>query len=477
MTALQQFVDRYGPRAGEEGPVLFVREVFGVEPDPWQGRNLQAFGRSERGIAVKSCHGPGKTALAAWLVWLMLLTRFPQKTVATAPTSAQLAGALVPEVKMWGIRLPPVLLELFDIKAAGIYLKASPSESFFEARTSRAESPEALQGIHADHVLLIADEASGVPEQVFEAAIGSMSGEHCTTLLIGNPVRTSGFFYDTFHKVRDRWFTTTVSFRDSSRVSAQFVDDVARRYGEDSNAFRVRCLGEFPKSDEDTVIPFEWVETAKGRDIIEHEARRVWGLDVARYGSDRSCLTERTHRTAKVLDVWGEASLMETVGRVKSRWDACPPGGRPALILVDVIGMGGGVVDRLLELGLPVRGINVGESAAMNQKYVRARSELWWRAREWFEKRDVRLEPAESDNPEDPQELLAAELVVPRFKYNSTGKIQVEPKDGLKQRGFKSPDVADSFVLTFAEDLSAATFGSAGSLSWGQPIHRGLSIV
>src|SRR5690606_30683580 len=153
----------------------------------------------------------------------MLLTRLPQETVATAPTSAQLAGALVPGVKMWGIRLPPALQELFDPKAQGIYLKASPSESYFEARTSRAESPEALQGIHSDNVLLIADEASGVPEQVFEAAIGSMSGEHATTLLIGNPVRTSGFFYDTFHKVKDRWFTTQVSYRDSTRVSAEFV--------------------------------------------------------------------------------------------------------------------------------------------------------------------------------------------------------------------------------------------------------------
>jgi phage terminase large subunit len=476
MSALREFVERYGPAAGEEGPVLAVREVFGADPDPWQERNLRAYGRGERGVAVRSCHGPGKTALAAWCVWLNLLTRFPQKTVATAPTSGQLNGALLPEIKMWGTRLAPALQELFDVKATGIYLRAAPSESFFEARTSRAESPEALQGIHSDHVLLIGDEASGIPEQVYEAAIGSMSGTNATTLLIGNPVRTSGFFYECFHKVRDRWFTTQVSYRDSTRVSDEFVEDVRRRYGEDSNAFRVRCLGEFPKADDDTVIPFEWVQTARDRDIQEPaNVARVWGLDVARYGSDRTALVERTNRTSKVLDMWGDASLMETVGRVKSRYDEALV--RPRVILVDVIGMGGGVVDRLQELGLPVRGINVGEAAALSDKFVRARSELWWKGREWFERRDVRIAGPATDNPEDMQEILFSELVVPRFQYNSTGKIQVEPKDALKKRGHKSPDVADAFMLTFAEDLSSAIYGSAGSTSWGQPLKRGLAVV
>src|SRR5690606_39472530 len=99
--AFTEFILRYGPQSGEEGPVRFVREGFGVEPDPWQETVLRAFGRGERGIAVRSCHGVGKTATASWLTWLTLLTRFPQKTIATAPTSAQFQGALVPEIKMW----------------------------------------------------------------------------------------------------------------------------------------------------------------------------------------------------------------------------------------------------------------------------------------------------------------------------------------------------------------------------------------
>jgi len=476
-TALHEFVARYGPAAGEEGPVLMVEEVLDVDLDPWQKRLLRAFGRGDRQIAVRSCHGPGKTAGAAWCSVYMLLCRFPQKTVVTAPTSGQLKGALVPEIKKWIKRLPPLLQDLFTIKAEGIYLTSAPEESFLEARTSRAESPEALQGVHAEHVLLVGDEASGIPEQVYEAAIGSMSSANATTLLIGNPVRTSGFFFDCFHRLQDQWTTLHVSHGDSPRVTEAFVDEVARRYGRDSNAFRIRCLGKFPKSDQDTVIPFEWVESARQRDVMErNDAARVWGLDVARFGDDRCALVDRTNRSARVLDVWDSTDLMATAGRVKSRWDDAGQHERPRTILVDSIGMGGGVVDRLRELGLPVRGVNVSETSAVSDKFMRARSELWWQAREWLEQQDVRLEPG-SDDREDPQDILASELVMPKYQFTSTGKIKVEPKDDTKKRARKSPDVADAFVLTFAEDLSILVNGNRDSSNWNEPLKRNIAVV
>lgn len=475
---LLEFVDRYGPHQGEEGPVRFVTEVLGITLDPWQERVLRAFGRGERQIAVRSCHGPGKTATAAWCCVYMLCCVFPQRTVVTAPTSGQLKGALVPEVKKWLKRVPAPLLDNYNIKAEGIYFIPAPEESYFESRTSRAETPEALQGVHSEHVLLVGDEASGIPEQVFQAASGSMSDEHATTLLIGNPVRTSGLFFEAFHSLRHRWYTEHVSYKDSSRVSDKFVRDMAETYGADSSAYRVRVLGEFPLRDEDSVIPFELVESARTREIEEApDSRKVWGLDVARFGNDRSALVERTRRSARVLDVWGHVSLMETVGRVKARWDDLPPHDRPSTILVDVIGMGGGVVDRLHEMGLPVHGVNVGESASMSEKYMRARSELWWKCREWLEKKDVHLEPGKDDK-DDPNRLLAVELTTPTYNFTSSGKIQVEPKSEVKKRtkGNKSPDIADALVITFAEDLSMATFGSANSSSWNEPIKRGFNI-
>jgi hypothetical protein len=304
-----EFVERYGPAAGETGPERLVREVFKEEPDDWQVHGLlRPYGAGKRRISVRSAHGPGKTCGAGWCIWHQLLTRYPQKTIATAPTGGQLDNALVAELVKWGDRLPPALRELYEIKSREIVLKRRPKESFFNARTSRAETPEALQGVHCDPgwVLLVVDEASGVAEQVYEAAVGSMSQANAQTLLLSNPVRTSGTFFDSHHKLKAFWHTTHVGYwpdederpegtYNSERVSEDFALDVARRYGEDSNAYRVRVLGEFPKADDDTVIPYEMIHTAQQRELTVPPAllSEVWALDVARFGSDLSVLLRR----------------------------------------------------------------------------------------------------------------------------------------------------------------------------------------
>ena len=490
MSVLEQFIQRYGPPAGEEGPVLFVREVLGVEPDTWQQKVLRAFGRGERRISIRSAHGVGKSAVASWLVVLMLLTRYPQKTVATAPSASQLKGVLLPEVKMWLRALPAALQDLFDVKAEGIYLRAAPEASYFEGRTARAEQPEALAGVHSEHVLLIADEASGVPEPIFEAAVGSMSGASATTLLLGNPVRTSGLFFQSHNQNKADWFTVHVTAVPgtagelSSRVDADFVDQVAKTYGRDSNAFRVRALGEFPKSDLDTVIPFELVEGARVRDIVVREGlRELWGLDVARYGDDTSALIRRNGLSVlPEIEEWAHASTMETAGRVKAKWDATPAADRPEQILVDVIGLGAGVVDRLRELSLPVRGINVSEAASASDKYANLRAELWFLAREWLETLSHKLPRCEGGCAREClHEKLATELVQPRFKFTSSGKLMVEPKADMKKRGIRSPNVAEAFILTFGAPAGALFYGSkdaAGwSYHWREPIKRNRSMV
>lgn len=450
--------------------------MLGASPDPWQEELLRAYGRGERRISVRSCHGPGKTAAAAWCVWHQLLTRYPQKTVATAPTAAQLYDALFSEVLSWGKRLPLTLQEAFVFKSDRIEHRSAPNDSFFSVRTARAENPEALQGIHSEHVLLIADEASGVPEPIFEAAAGSMSGHNATTLLLSNPVRTSGFFFDTHHKLRDMWVTVHVSHEMSTRVSDDFVEDIARRYGRESNAFRVRCLGEFPKSDDDTVIPFELVESARTRDIVvPPHMKNVWGLDVARFGDDKNALCVRNRLAVTEMEQWGDADIMQTTGRVHAKWRNTEPEHRPDEILVDVIGLGAGVVDRLRELGLPARGVNVSETASSAEKYRNLRSELWFKAREWLERKDTRLPAPSGRGDSDPGETLASELVVPRYTFTSSGKLMVEPKADMKRRGHKSPNMADAFVLTFASEPATMLLGS--STRWNQPLKRNLKVV
>lgn len=443
-------------------PNLFVKEVLGVEPDEWQKDFLSAVASGERKISIRSGHGVGKSTTASWAMLWFLLTRYPVKVVVTAPTSAQLYDALFAELKRWVKELPQPIQDLLDVKQERIELKASATEAFISARTSRAEQPEALQGVHSDNVMLVADEASGVPEAVFEAAAGSMSGHNALTILLGNPVRSSGFFFDTHNRLKDEWWTKRVSCIDSARVSKEYVDDMKSRYGEESNAFRIRVLGEFPKSDDDTIIPMDLLESAKHRDTRAYEdAPIIWGLDVARFGSDSSVLCKRQSNVVHTLERWRNLDLMQLTGAVVAQYEACDHKNRPAEILVDSIGLGAGVVDRLRELKLPARGINVSESPAMGATYLNLRAELWHKAKAWLEKRDCKI-----PNNED----LIGELATVRYTFTSNGKIKIESKDDIRRRGLKSPDMADAFVLTFAADAATISWGS--SSSWNKPIKR-----
>lgn len=431
---------------------------------------MTAVAKGHRRISVRSGHGVGKSTAVSWLALWYILTRYHAKIVITAPTSAQLYDALFAEIKRWVREMPEALQTLLEVKAERIELKEMPQENFISARTSRAEQPEALQGIHAEHVMLIADEASGIPEQVFEAAAGSMSGHNATTILLGNPVRSSGFFYETHNRLADEWWTRRVSCVDSPRVSEAYVKEMASRYGEESNAFRIRVLGEFPRSDDDTVIPMELLELAVQRDVAQTKfAPLVWGLDVARFGSDKSALCKRQGNTViEPIRVWSNLDLMQLTGAVVAEWEALQPSERPAEILVDSIGLGAGVVDRLRELGLPSRGINVSESPALGNTYRNLRAELWHKAKAWLEKRDCRL-------PKD--ERLISELATVRYSFTSNGKIQIESKDEIRKRGLNSPDLADAFVLTFASDAAVASYGVSYTSKWAKPLKRGIPMV
>jgi hypothetical protein len=454
------FITKY-----KHNPVGFVREQLGVEPDPWQIELLDAINKGHRRISIRSGHGVGKSTGASWAMLWYFLTRYPVKVVVTAPTSAQLYDALFAEVKRWVKELQPALQDLIEMKAERIELKASATEAFISARTSRAEQPEALQGIHADNVMLIADEASGVPEQVFEAAAGSMSGHNALTILLGNPVRSSGFFYDTHTRLANEWWTRRVSCLDSPRVSDAYVTEMASRYGEESNAYRIRVLGEFPLSDDNTVIGMELIESAVYRDVaFNPTAPVIWGVDVARFGSDSSALCKRKGNVVtEQIKRWRNLDLMQLTGAVKAEYDALEAKERPTEILVDSIGLGAGVVDRLRELNLPARGINVSESPAMGNTYRNLRAELWYKAKQWLEKRDCKI-------PKDEQ--LINELAMVRYTFTSNGKIQIESKDDIRRRGLSSPDLADAFVLTFASDAGVALHGSSFSSPWSKPLRR-----
>lgn len=438
MENAEQLTDLLTRWAGD--PVAFVIEALGVTPESWQAEVLNALVDEDR-IAIRSGHGVGKSALLAWIVLWSIITKFPQKIACTAPTSHQLEDVLWGEIALWKKKLPEGIQNWIDIKSDKVELKSAPKESFCVARTARVDRPEAFQGFHSENMLFLVDEASGVEDIIFEVGAGAMSTKGAKTILTGNPTRSSGYFFDAFHKMREHWHTMKVSCEDSTRVDHKFISEMEAKYGGDSNIFRVRVLGEFPLNEDDVLMPLDLIEAAVERDIVTLPMMPVWGLDVARFGNCRTALCKRKGNTLlEPIKSWHKRDLMEVSGLILAEFEDTLPENIPAEILVDAIGLGAGVVDRLKELGLPVRGINVGETPS-KAGFNRLKDELWWRCREWFESREVNI-------PED--DKLISQLTNIKYKYTSVGKIQIEGKDDLMKRGLESPDEADSLVLTMA---------------------------
>jgi len=425
-----------------DDPVLFVEQIIGAKPYDWQKEALRAIASNDR-VSIASGHGVGKTAFLSWLALWWLCTHYPCKAAITANTAHQLSDVLWTEIDKWARGLPEGFKELLEFKSDKISLKGA-TDSFAVARTSRRENPEALQGFHSENMLFICEEASGIPDIVFQVGEGAMSTEGAKTVMCGNPTRSEGFFYESHHSQRHRWFTMTVSCLDSPSVSEQFLENMAEKYGIESNVYRVRVLGQFPTQSDDVLLPLYLIEEAVKRDIeASPTTPTVWGVDVARFGGDRSAIAKRQGNVLlEPIKTYQGRDLMEMAGIVMAEYEACPYMLRPTAIYIDAIGIGAGLADRLRELDMPAIAISVSESPSLKDRFNRLRDELFWNAREWFEGRDVKM-------PDD--STLMQELSGIRYKYLSSGKLKVEGKDEMKKRGQRSPDVADAFVLTFAE--------------------------
>lgn len=422
-----------------EGPALFAQQALGASPTEQQWQASRELVKTRR-VSIRSGHGTGKSAFMAWTILWALVCYHPVKVPVTAPTGHQLSDVLWAELAMWWRKMPPDLMAEFEWAAERFYRKDVPQEAFAAARTSRPEKPEALQGFHAENVVFVIDEASGIPDEVFQVAEGALSTDGAFVVMAANPTRMDGYFYDSHHKQRGRWAALHWNAEDSPLVSRDYIEDMAAKYGRESAIYRIRVRGEFA-GNPDGVIPLDLIEGAISREVNAYGPER-WGLDVARFGEDRTALAKR-HGNAMLVPVksWRGKDLMQTAGLVKIEYDNAQR--KPEAICVDVIGLGAGVADRMRELGLPVVAVNVAESPSASERYNRLRDELWFKAREWFAGRDVKI--VKDDE-------LTAELTMPNYKVLSTGKIQVESKDEIKKRagGNRSPDLADAFCLTFA---------------------------
>ncbi|HHW14931.1 MAG TPA: hypothetical protein GXX28_08380, partial [Firmicutes bacterium] len=314
-------------------------------------------------------------------------------------------------------------------------------------------------------------EAAGVPEEIFEAVEGVLTSENARLLLLGNPTAIGGTFYNAFKQ--PGWHKIAVSAFDSPNfmafgitrediasgewqkkltgplpnpklITPPWVADKYLVWGPTSPAYQARVLGEFPAEAEDTLIPLAWIEAAMARwEETPETLPAELGVDVARFGSDKSVIAPRRGRRILPVEVYAKQDTMETAGRVIA---ACRSLGATK-VKVDVIGLGAGVVDRLSEQGLPVVGVNVAETAMDPERFSDLRSELWWNLRE-------RLNPDPKANTDPialpPDDELLADLSGVKYKITSRGQIRVEPKDEMKKRLGRSPDRADAVVLAVA---------------------------
>lgn len=468
-------------RSWRADPVLFVRQALRASPDGWQIATLRDLHRTGRASA-SACHGPGKSATAAWAIWWVLVCWSDPRVLTTAPTQHQLRDVLWSEVAKWGARLPAGIRALFDVGTERIALKARPETWWAVARVARPEQPESLAGVHADTVLVVIDEASGVHDAIWETLEGALTGPRCWILAIGNPTRRDGEFYRIHGGADSRWARHRVMAAaahdgsplpagvwTSERVGANYEDKMRLRYGVESNVYRVRVLGLPPKSNDDQTIPTEWVEAAAVRPVVlDLDACPMIGVDVARFGSDDSALVER-HGTAILhVETWHGHDIAETTGRVVAyakgvesrmveREASIKRAAPPVLwICVDTTGLGAGVADNLRAYlngegkGRPwfVLDVDAG-SASPDDECLRLRDALWWRTREWFREAAPSISP---DVPQQEREQLVAELGAPTYKFTPAGVVHVEPKEKLKDRGVASPNAADALIHTFKVD-------------------------
>lgn len=425
----------------------FIKEILGAELEEWQEEVVDALDSGETKISIRSGHGVGKTALVAMLALHFLCFRDDVKVVVTSPSADQMKDGLIPEINKWKNKLPSWMGASLSGTSERMVRYPNDKENFISFRTARKENPEALAGVHATHVMILVDEASGVDEVVYETGQGALSTEGAIAILIGNPTRPSGFFYKTQTELSDLWWTRRVSCMESGRVDPNYIINQARTYGVDSREYRVRVLGEFPESGADAVIPRAFVQSAVGREITQVGNSIVWGLDPGR-GGDATGFVERSANCVTECRELKYDDLMSTVGWVKNRYDKVPTKFKPQQIYVDSIGLGAGVADRLLELGLPVTHVNVSETPSMTDRFVNLRAELWYEMRTWFEGKEVRIEPGENIGK------LVEELVQVNQKFTSLGKVQLESKEEMRRRGVKSPNMADALALTFADGHS-----------------------
>jgi len=461
-------------------PVWYV-ETF-LDSHPWtvQAQILEAI-RDYKRIVVRSCHGIGKSWLAAQVILWFLIAFYPSIVLSTAPTFRQVEKLVWKEVRASFNRASFKIGHLLP-KAPELQIQ---QDQWYGVGLS-TNDPNRFQGFHEENILVVIDEGPGVDEDIHEAVNGVMTSKNAKLFMTGNPTATTGTFFNAFNS--DLWKTfhvaawDTPNFTEYGIVEADIASgawkdklgdkplvnpnlitpgwaaEMYQLWGPDSSAYQVRVGGNFPKKGLDTIIPYDYVERAIERyadledqgvlDDLDGLEPRTLGVDVARFGDDDSVLAPRIGNIILPLEYYNGLDTMELTGKIVQIMD------RLSLdhVNVDEPGLGGGVEDRLRELDYDVTGVNTGNSPKDPTKYFNLRAELWATFRDKIHP-NPRINANPYALPED--DRLRADLCAPKYKNLSDGRIQLERKEDTKKRLRRSPDAGDAVILASAnsEDI------------------------
>lgn len=430
--------------------------------------------RDHRLTAVRSAHSTGKSHIAARIIAHWVDTHPPAETfvVSTAPSAPQVKAIL------W--RYLKELQRKADL--GGYITEGEVPEWKISGRLvgwgrkpqdlkTKEEAATAFQGIHAKYLLVILDEAGGIPEWLWTAVDSLVTQPTNRVLAIGNPDDSASHF-EKICRPESPWNKIKISAFDTpnftgERVPEELSDNlvskewVAERkwvWGEDSPLYISKVLAEFPLTTDDNLIQVDWINNAIARDF-SGEAIADYGkfaMDVARGGRDEATLAY--WRAGMFRIIWsmrGVNNTMRLVGKMKA---LCRE--HPAIRgVLDADGIGGPVLDRALEVGIPVSPFYAGRRAFEPKKFFNRRSEQWWKLRLLMQDGLVDIDPKD--------DKLQAQLGSIKWWEDSLGRINVETKQQLKDRGLPSPDRGDTLMMITApmeEWVSAYTDPLTGLL-------------
>lgn len=451
------------PSADEyaDDPVGFIRDKLNEFIWSKQVEICEAL-RTNRYVTVRACHGPGKSFIASRIA-LWWNSSFPLGdafVVTTAPSWDQIQAILWREMRRAHRKAKLRGRMTLDCKWH-MGENATDEELIAMGRKPQDYDEQAFQGIHARRVLVIIDEACGVPKALFDAVESLVTNENCRVLAIGNPDDPTSFFADT-HKPDSGWHSIKISAFETPNFTGEFVpDEVAeqltspiwvqereKRWGRGSPLWTSKVEAEFPDVSDNTLIQPKWIEAAKARDLSGLEVGQ-FGADIARYGPDETCvyrnrgghvrLVYSRHKqdTAKTTDDFAAILNSQGVLRVP--------------MAVDVIGVGAGVYDQLRDRQLPVAAFHGGLRAFNDVRFINKRAEAFWLLRTMFEEGLIDIDPADEE--------LQGQLLSIRYWIDGRGKIHIESKEDMADRGVASPDRADAVMMSVQPGLRVHGFG------------------